>query len=73
MVAVRLHCPVGEYSEEQLLDKADEENRVSIAATWDTEVVKELGQIIISEAKSKEVDVVLGPTSRLFFPCHSSK
>lgn len=37
---------------------------VSLAATWDTELIKEVSNIIISEARSKEVDVVLGPTGQ---------
>jgi beta-glucosidase len=35
---------------------------VSIAATWDNNVVRDLCKVLIDEAKSKEVDVLLGPT-----------
>ncbi|KAM5344417.1 hypothetical protein ACJ41O_012953 [Fusarium nematophilum] len=35
---------------------------VSLAATWDKNVIKDVCQVLISEAKSKEVDVLLGPT-----------
>ncbi|KAM0420805.1 hypothetical protein ACHAPT_011466 [Fusarium lateritium] len=35
---------------------------VSLAATWDLQAIKDVSQILISEAKSKEVDVLLGPT-----------
>ncbi|KAJ3548937.1 hypothetical protein NM208_g763 [Fusarium decemcellulare] len=35
---------------------------VSLAATWDNEVIKDVCQVLIAEAKSKEVDVLLGPT-----------
>ncbi|CAH0028948.1 unnamed protein product [Clonostachys rhizophaga] len=35
---------------------------VSIAATWDNDVVRDLCKVLIDEAKSKEVDVLLGPT-----------
>ncbi|KAI9150117.1 hypothetical protein HJFPF1_09872 [Paramyrothecium foliicola] len=35
---------------------------VSLAATWDSALLSEVSQILIAEAKSKEVDVLLGPT-----------
>ncbi|KAB5559700.1 glycoside hydrolase superfamily [Coniochaeta sp. 2T2.1] len=35
---------------------------VLLAATWDPDVVKEVCQVLVAEAKSKEVDVLLGPT-----------
>ncbi|KAJ4185326.1 hypothetical protein NW767_012972 [Fusarium falciforme] len=35
---------------------------VSLAATWDKQVIKDVCQVLIAEAKSKEVDVLLGPT-----------
>ncbi|CAG8279779.1 unnamed protein product [Penicillium salamii] len=35
---------------------------VSLASTWDKEVMRDVCQVLISEAKSKEVDVLLGPT-----------
>ncbi|XWX00771.1 hypothetical protein V2A60_008792 [Cordyceps javanica] len=35
---------------------------VSLAATWDLQLLQSLCDIIITEAKSKEVDVILGPT-----------
>ena len=37
---------------------------VSLAATWDNEVIREVSQVLIDEAKSKEVDVLLGPTGK---------
>ena len=39
-------------------------NSVSLAATWDHQVIRDLAEILIAEVKSKEVDVLLGPTSR---------
>ena len=38
---------------------------MSLAATWDGQVIKDLSEILISEAKSKEVDVLLGPTGKI--------
>ncbi|KAF4980215.1 hypothetical protein FZEAL_3726 [Fusarium zealandicum] len=35
---------------------------VSLAATWDKSIIKDVCQVLIVEAKSKEVDVLLGPT-----------
>ncbi|KAH8890264.1 hypothetical protein GQ53DRAFT_868132 [Thozetella sp. PMI_491] len=35
---------------------------VSLAATWDHQVIKDVAKILITEARSKEVDVLLGPT-----------
>ncbi|KAJ4256058.1 hypothetical protein NW762_009132 [Fusarium torreyae] len=35
---------------------------VSLAATWDLSVIKDVCKVLIAEAKSKEVDVLLGPT-----------
>ena len=35
---------------------------VSLAATWDREVIAQVGKILIDECRSKEVDVLLGPT-----------
>ncbi|KAF6838663.1 hypothetical protein CMUS01_04514 [Colletotrichum musicola] len=35
---------------------------VSLAATWDKQVIRDVSQILITEAKSKGVDVLLGPT-----------
>jgi len=35
---------------------------VSLAATWNLEVIEEVGQVLVDQARSKEVDVVLGPT-----------
>ncbi|KAK2758461.1 glycoside hydrolase family 3 domain protein [Colletotrichum kahawae] len=35
---------------------------VSLAATWDKQVIKDVSQVLIAEAKSKGVDVLLGPT-----------
>lgn len=40
---------------------------VSLAATWDKQVIKDVCQVLISEAKSKEVDVLLGPTGKSSF------
>ena len=37
---------------------------MSLAAAWDGQVIKDLSKILISEAKSKEVDVLLGPTGK---------
>ncbi|TQW08225.1 glycoside hydrolase family 3 domain protein [Cordyceps javanica] len=39
-----------------------QEDRISLAATWDLELLQRLCGIIVTEAKSKEVDVILGPT-----------
>jgi hypothetical protein len=46
---------------------------VSLAATWDRDVIEQVGQILVDECRSKEVDVLLGPTgeysiSYLFLP-----
>ncbi|KAI8293164.1 putative beta-glucosidase K [Colletotrichum sp. SAR11_240] len=35
---------------------------VSLAATWDRQVIEDVSQVLIAEAKSKGVDVLLGPT-----------
>ncbi|EKV12238.1 Beta-glucosidase B [Penicillium digitatum] len=35
---------------------------VSLAATWDKTVMRDVCQVLIAEAKSKEADVLLGPT-----------
>ncbi|CAG8086692.1 unnamed protein product [Penicillium olsonii] len=35
---------------------------VSLAAAWDNTVIRDVCQVLIAEAKSKEVDVLLGPT-----------
>ncbi|KAF5516043.1 Beta-glucosidase B [Colletotrichum siamense] len=35
---------------------------VSLAATWDKQVIEDVSQVLIAEAKSKGVDVLLGPT-----------
>ncbi|KAM0227093.1 hypothetical protein ACHAPO_011824 [Fusarium lateritium] len=35
---------------------------VSLAATWDLSVIKDVCSVLITEAKSKEVDIILGPT-----------
>ncbi|KAI9151334.1 Beta-glucosidase B [Paramyrothecium foliicola] len=35
---------------------------VSLAATWDKSVIRDVSQVLIAEAKSKSVDVLLGPT-----------
>lgn len=35
---------------------------VSLAATWNKEVMKEVCGVLVDEARSKEVDVLLGPT-----------
>ncbi|PCD23395.1 hypothetical protein AU210_014917 [Fusarium oxysporum f. sp. radicis-cucumerinum] len=35
---------------------------VSLAATWDLSVIRDVCSVLIHEAKSKEVDVLLGPT-----------
>ena len=35
----------------------------ALAATWDEELVEELGGLLASEARRKGVDVVLAPTS----------
>ncbi|KAH8593622.1 glycoside hydrolase superfamily [Bisporella sp. PMI_857] len=35
---------------------------VSLAATWDSNIIRDVCEILIVEAKSKEVDVLLGPT-----------
>ncbi|KFY24205.1 hypothetical protein V491_02245 [Pseudogymnoascus sp. VKM F-3775] len=35
---------------------------VSLAATWDSKIIQDVCTILIAEAKSKEVDVLLGPT-----------
>ncbi|KAF4775276.1 hypothetical protein HER10_EVM0008621 [Colletotrichum scovillei] len=35
---------------------------VSLAATWDKQIINNVSQILIAEAKSKGVDVLLGPT-----------
>ncbi|KAI1066401.1 hypothetical protein LB506_008274 [Fusarium annulatum] len=35
---------------------------VSLAATWDLSVIRDVSSVLINEAKSKEVDVLLGPT-----------
>ncbi|RZU67048.1 beta-glucosidase [Microterricola gilva] len=37
----------------------------SVAASWDRDLVRRLGRLIASEARSKGVDVVLGPTVNL--------
>lgn len=34
----------------------------AVAATWDTEKVRKLGQLVAAQARAKDVDVVLGPT-----------
>lgn len=41
---------------------------VSLASTWDKKVMRDVCQVLISEAKSKEVDVLLGPTGKRDFP-----
>jgi beta-glucosidase len=41
---------------------------VSLAATFDEDVLHEVSTVLADEAKSKEVDVLLGPTGRLAFP-----
>lgn len=38
--------------------------RVSLAAGWDINAIKEVSQVLVAEAKSKEVDVLLGPTGK---------
>lgn len=43
-------------------------NSVSLAATWDGKMIKELCEMLVAEAKSKEVDVLLGPTGKLSVP-----
>ncbi|KAH7000508.1 glycoside hydrolase superfamily [Ilyonectria destructans] len=35
---------------------------VSLAATWDHTIVQRVCEVLVAEAKSKEVDVLLGPT-----------
>ncbi|EWY81646.1 hypothetical protein FOYG_15871 [Fusarium oxysporum NRRL 32931] len=35
---------------------------VSLAATWDLSVIRDVCSVLIHEAKSKEVDILLGPT-----------
>ncbi|KAF0328446.1 hypothetical protein GQ607_004242 [Colletotrichum asianum] len=35
---------------------------VSLAATWNRQVIEDVSQVLIAEAKSKGVDVLLGPT-----------
>ncbi|EQB54769.1 hypothetical protein CGLO_05348 [Colletotrichum gloeosporioides Cg-14] len=35
---------------------------VSLAATWNKQVIEDISQVLIAEAKSKGVDVLLGPT-----------
>ncbi|KAJ0336581.1 hypothetical protein COL922a_007789 [Colletotrichum nupharicola] len=35
---------------------------VSLADTWDKQVIEDVSQVLIAEAKSKGVDVLLGPT-----------
>lgn len=35
---------------------------VSLAATWDHDVIEKVCEVLVTEARSKEVDVVLGPT-----------
>lgn len=37
----------------------------SVAATWDVELVGKLGELLASQARAKNVDVVLGPTVNL--------
>lgn len=39
-------------------------NSVSLAATWDKSIIRDVCQVLIKEARSKEVDVLLGPTGK---------
>jgi beta-glucosidase-like glycosyl hydrolase len=34
---------------------------VSLAATWDNHAIEDICEVLISEARSKEVDILLGP------------
>lgn len=44
------------------LRQTDKSNIVSLAAAWDKQVIEDVSQVLIAEAKSKGVDVLLGPT-----------
>ncbi|KAM0335754.1 hypothetical protein ACHAQA_000804 [Verticillium albo-atrum] len=35
---------------------------VSLAATWDNKLLEEVSEVLVAECRSKEVDVLLGPT-----------
>lgn len=44
-------------------------NSVSLAATWDNHVIEDICEVLISEARSKEVDILLGPAGEWgYFP-----
>lgn len=53
-------------------------NSVSLAAAWDRKVIEDVCEILVAEARSKEVDVLLGPTGNLPLSnppksCHKAK
>lgn len=45
---------------------------ISLAATWDKSIMEDVCQVLIEEAKSKEVDVLLGPTGMIRDPAEDS-
>jgi beta-glucosidase len=38
---------------------------VSLAATWDTDIVSRLGSLLATEMRDKKADILLAPTGRL--------
>jgi beta-glucosidase-like glycosyl hydrolase len=46
---------------------------VSLAATWDVNIIKDVCSVLVDEARSKEVDVLLGPTGIVQYNILSTK
>ena len=38
--------------------------RVSLAAAWSRDIINDICRVLVAEAKSKAVDVLLGPTGK---------
>jgi len=38
---------------------------VSLAATWDTDIVSRLGSLLATEMRDKKADILLAPTGKL--------
>lgn len=44
---------------------------VSLAATWDVDIVAGIGELLATEVRDKKADILLAPTGKNHFPKES--